>query len=132
MDYLDQELTEKLREAIGEHFEGILATFLDRVEPELAQIREAIAGDDLPEVARLAHASKGSAASLGACGLASAFALLVDAARAGNRSDCVRCIAAIPELLAATRSAFISGGFIKSGLPCANTWQNVRNHDEKA
>lgn len=132
MDYLDQQLIGKLRQAIGERFGEIFGLCLDHVETELQLLCDALARADLQEVGRLAHASKGSVASMGACGLASALAGLVEAARSRNSSECAKHLSAIPELLAATRSTAISCGLIKQDQPYTDLARDIRNHQGSA
>jgi PAS domain S-box-containing protein len=93
---LDESVLESLRELQGEGEPDILreliALFLDDIPPQLAALREAIAGDDAHSVERIAHTLKGSSGNMGAKRMVAICSELQDVGASGNLSNA-------PELL---------------------------------
>ena len=68
----------------------LLALFAEETEARIANIAQALAGNDLDTLARIAHALKSSAGAFGAAALARAVAALEEEARAGRAAEAAR------------------------------------------
>jgi CheY-like chemotaxis protein len=86
---VEQQILARLREALGQEAEEILAelidTFLTDADRLLDEIRDAVAGRHLRKLERAAHSLKGSSATLGAMRLSELCRKLEDMARADTR-----------------------------------------------
>ncbi len=90
---LDAFRREMAEAGVAEAVDGIIATFLESATTRIASIDAATRAGDAPEVSRLAHAFKSSAAQLGAHKLAEQLAGMEQAAKEG-KMDAVRAAAA--------------------------------------
>lgn len=72
--------------------ERILASFTQRVEPELAQIEGALDANDGPLAARLAHQLRGSAANAAARSIEALCCEIEQAARRNDLGAARRCL----------------------------------------
>lgn len=88
---IDRAVLAELRESVDPgRLPQLLALFAEETEARLARLAEAVAGQTLDEVARLAHALKSSAGAFGAAALARAVAALEEEARAGRAAEVAR------------------------------------------
>jgi HPt (histidine-containing phosphotransfer) domain-containing protein len=76
-------------------FNELAAIFTKEAPSRMASLRKAFEIGDMPELARIAHASVGSLASLGARQMQVAMRALEHAAKEGNQVECMRCLVAV-------------------------------------
>src|SRR3546814_176975 len=78
---IDREVTEELREVMGDDFRALVKVFLEDAPNHLAQLEAAALGADLAAMAGPAHALKSASANLGA-GMLSDLARAIEIGRA--------------------------------------------------
>ena len=107
-DFSELDLTAltKLADLIGVQALGaLLETFWRETDGRLTRLRAAVAARDLPEVARVAHAIKGGASSLGAERVAKLSDELQHLADAGSLTEAAQSASALEEAFARARTA---------------------------
>ncbi|MCS6921707.1 MAG: Hpt domain-containing protein, partial [Elioraea sp.] len=103
---IDRAVLAELRESVDPgRLPQLLALFAEETEARLARLAEAVAGQTLDEVARLAHALKSSAGAFGAAALARAVAALEEEARAGRAAEVARLAERVSGLARASLAA---------------------------
>ena len=83
----------------------VIASFLDRAEHAVLELRDAVGRGDLPAVLSIARGLKGTSARLGARALSSACADLERAARERDVADAVAYLTSLEALLRAAAVA---------------------------
>ena len=92
---IDKAYLAELREQIGPAVDRVTTAFLEDLPGYIAQLREASAAQDMPEIVRLAHTLKGAATNTGANRLAHKAQQLEQEARSGTRSACENLVSAL-------------------------------------
>ena len=95
----------------------IVQLFLEQLDPQTEQIRDAAAAGELETVARTAHRMKSSSVTLGATTLAEVLERLETAASAADATASEELIEALGDAVANARSAFEG---VVEGLEAAN------------
>jgi HPt (histidine-containing phosphotransfer) domain-containing protein len=84
VDPIDHALLDELGEMLGPRLADIIATFVDNLDGQLADLRHALDTGDVPAIRAAAHRLKGSAGSIGALALGDAAASVERAAALGD------------------------------------------------
>jgi CheY-like chemotaxis protein len=104
---LDGEVLAQLREDLGgpAPVEQIVALFLEKTPPILAELRDAVTRGDLDAVRRSAHTIKGTSATLGARALSEKCKRLEEQARTGEVADAAASLREIEHAWGAAEAA---------------------------
>lgn len=109
MNVLDQARLQDLRELAGDELDPIIIVFLDRLEDQLAHIKQS--SEDLTALAKQAHSLKGSAANMGADALAKWAAEVEESARKGQLEAIRQLLDSANSVFSDTFAAFAALGF---------------------
>lgn len=107
---IDVNVIEEVRETLGDDtFRAFVRRMLDEVAETQAALVRLLAEGDFETLARMAHRTSGSAASIGAKGLHAALKEIENAARSeGAAQRLPEMIAAVPARAAETGEALLS------------------------
>lgn len=101
---IDHARLDELADEDPEFLQELVEIFLEDAEAHVSALAQADAGDDVAEIARIAHMLKGASANIGANGLAEAARRLEAAGRDGDR-DRGAIISEVKEAFSASATA---------------------------
>ena len=94
-DSLDLATLNELKEMLEEGLEELLDVYLDDTPRQLALLRTAVDGNDIPTIDSIAHILKGSSGNLGISGVYQRCAALEQEAKSGAVADAAGSLYAI-------------------------------------
>ncbi len=113
-DLLNTSALGELREILGDDLLDITTLFAEQVVVEADALQQQVIAQDLTEMAKHAHAMKGSCGNVGANALSVWAAALEKSAKAGDIAAAQSAVQALPALVDDTLAAMRQGGYLRA------------------